>query len=148
MSEPIDLALGILDHQLVDAEGRRCGKVDDLELDLAVEPPRVTAIIVGTTAWRSRSRLGALAARLRRVDSVRIPWEEVASIKSAVQLKRTARELGLGRGDDRYRPLVERLGIGAPESGARIRTHDVVPWSAVVRADARGIVVRDGTEPK
>ena len=44
--------------------------------------------------------------------------------------------------------LLERLGIGAPESGARIRTRDVVPWSAVVRADRRAIVVRDGTKPK
>jgi sporulation protein YlmC with PRC-barrel domain len=44
--------------------------------------------------------------------------------------------------------LLERLGIGAPESGGRIRTRDVVPWSAVVRADRRGIVVRDGTKPK
>ena len=44
--------------------------------------------------------------------------------------------------------LLERLGIGAPESGGGIRTRDVVPWSAVVRADRRGIVVRDGTKPK
>jgi sporulation protein YlmC with PRC-barrel domain len=43
--------------------------------------------------------------------------------------------------------LLERLGVGAPESGARIRTPDVVPWSAVIRADRRGIVVRDGTKP-
>jgi sporulation protein YlmC with PRC-barrel domain len=43
--------------------------------------------------------------------------------------------------------LLERLGIGAPESGVRIHSRDVVPWSAVVRADRRGIVVRDGTEP-
>jgi sporulation protein YlmC with PRC-barrel domain len=43
--------------------------------------------------------------------------------------------------------LLERLGIGAPKSGARIRTHDVVSWSAVVRADRRGVVVRDGTKP-
>jgi hypothetical protein len=41
--------------------------------------------------------------------------------------------------------LLERLGIGAPKSGQRIRGHDVVPWSAVVRADRRGVVVRDGT---
>jgi uncharacterized protein YceK len=31
---------------------------------------------------------------------------------------------------------------------ARIRTRDVVPWSAVVRANRGGIVVRDGTEPR
>ena len=41
--------------------------------------------------------------------------------------------------------LLERLGLGAPRSAIRIRTQDLVPWSAVVRADRRGIVVRDGT---
>lgn len=44
--------------------------------------------------------------------------------------------------------LLERLGIGAPTSSARIRTHDVIPWSDVRRADKRGIVVRDGAEPR
>ncbi|MEP6909461.1 MAG: hypothetical protein ABI896_03400 [Actinomycetota bacterium] len=42
--------------------------------------------------------------------------------------------------------MLERLGIGAPRSGARIRTHDVLPWSAVVRADRGGIVVRDDSK--
>jgi sporulation protein YlmC with PRC-barrel domain len=41
--------------------------------------------------------------------------------------------------------LLERVGFGAPESAAPVRAHDVVPWSAVVRADRRGVVVRDGT---
>ena len=41
--------------------------------------------------------------------------------------------------------VLERLGIGAPGDATRIRTRDVIPWSAVVRADRRGIVVRDGT---
>jgi sporulation protein YlmC with PRC-barrel domain len=41
--------------------------------------------------------------------------------------------------------LLERLGIGAPQSALRIRTRDTIPWSAVVRADRRGVVVRDGT---
>ncbi|HKF14691.1 MAG TPA: PRC-barrel domain-containing protein [Gaiellaceae bacterium] len=41
--------------------------------------------------------------------------------------------------------LLERLGIGAPQRGARIRTDDVVPWSAVVRVDRRGVIVKDGT---
>jgi sporulation protein YlmC with PRC-barrel domain len=43
--------------------------------------------------------------------------------------------------------VLERLGIGAPESKGRVRVHDMVPWSAVLRADRRGIVVKDGTEP-
>jgi sporulation protein YlmC with PRC-barrel domain len=41
--------------------------------------------------------------------------------------------------------LLERLGIGAPRRGARIGIDDVVPWSAVLRADRRGVVVKDGT---
>jgi sporulation protein YlmC with PRC-barrel domain len=39
--------------------------------------------------------------------------------------------------------LLERLGLGAPESHDRIRSRDVVPWSRVVRVDRRGVVVRD-----
>jgi sporulation protein YlmC with PRC-barrel domain len=41
--------------------------------------------------------------------------------------------------------MLERLGIGAPRSSARIRAPDVVPWSAVIRADRRAVVVRNGT---
>jgi sporulation protein YlmC with PRC-barrel domain len=43
--------------------------------------------------------------------------------------------------------LLERLGIGAPTSTARIRVRDVIPWRDVVRADRRGVVVRDGATP-
>ena len=43
--------------------------------------------------------------------------------------------------------FLERLGIGAPDATERLRGRDVVPWSAVVRADRRGVVVRDGTRP-
>ena len=39
--------------------------------------------------------------------------------------------------------FLERLGLGAPTEGRRLRTRDVVPWSAVVRVDRRGVVVRD-----
>jgi sporulation protein YlmC with PRC-barrel domain len=41
---------------------------------------------------------------------------------------------------------LERLGIGAPESRGRTR-RDVVPWRLVVRADKRGVVVRDEAQP-
>jgi sporulation protein YlmC with PRC-barrel domain len=44
--------------------------------------------------------------------------------------------------------LLERIGLGAPRTRTRIRTHDSVPWSAVIRADRRGVVVKDGTEPQ
>ena len=89
MSNAIDLGLGLLDHQLVDSEGRRCGKVDDLELTgIRDSRPRVEAILVG------------------RRRSVHVPWEQVDEVDSGVHLKRTAKELRLGRGDRRARKLV------------------------------------------
>jgi sporulation protein YlmC with PRC-barrel domain len=39
--------------------------------------------------------------------------------------------------------LLERLGLGARRHHGRLRTDDVVPWKDVVRADRRGVVVRD-----
>jgi sporulation protein YlmC with PRC-barrel domain len=44
--------------------------------------------------------------------------------------------------------VLERLGVSSPGAGGPIHVHSVVPWSAVLRADRRGIVVRDGTKPK
>ena len=106
--EELDLGLGLLDHQLVDSEGRRCGNVDDLELEGVREgSPRVVAILVGPPVWRGRGRLGRLAAWLAPGQTVRIPWEEVEAIDSAVHLKRTSQELRLGRGDDRARRWVD-----------------------------------------
>jgi sporulation protein YlmC with PRC-barrel domain len=39
--------------------------------------------------------------------------------------------------------LLERFGLGAPRSPARIRARDVVEWSRIVRIDRRGVIVRD-----
>jgi sporulation protein YlmC with PRC-barrel domain len=106
----IDLALGVLDHQLIDDDGRRCGKVDDLELEgLGESEPRVAAILVGPPAWRERGRIGRLAARLARGRIVRVPWAEVSEVGAGVVLRKPARELGLGRGDDRAQQWVEKL---------------------------------------
>jgi sporulation protein YlmC with PRC-barrel domain len=103
----LDLAVGLLDHQLVDSEGRRCGNVDDVELDLGKRGPTVGAILVGPPVWRNRGLLGRLASSIARGRAVRLPWTEVGSIDSAVHLRKTATEYGLGRGDDRARRLVE-----------------------------------------
>ena len=73
----VDIALGILDHQLVDADGQNCGKVDDLEIaGIAGGAPEVVEILVGGNAWRSRGRLGRLAARLSG-NAVHVSWQEV-----------------------------------------------------------------------
>ena len=110
MSERIDIALGVLDRQLIDSEDRRCGKVDDLELEGTREgEPRVAAILSGAPAWRSRGWPGRLAARVARGRTVRIRWEDVAEVGSSVQLKRSASELGLSRGEQAARRLIESL---------------------------------------
>lgn len=110
MSEAVevDLALGILDHQLVDADGRNCGKVDDLELaGLTGDSPEVAEILIGGNAWRGRGLLGRMLARLSG-NTVHVPWTEVDSVTSVVMLKRPAAELRLNRGDSRWARLVGR----------------------------------------
>jgi sporulation protein YlmC with PRC-barrel domain len=112
MSQPryVDLARGILDHQILDSEGRRCGNVDDLELDLTPGgPAEAVALLVGPRYWPSRIRgpIGRLVARMGGNKGQKIPWSEVESVTSAIVLKRRAEELGLGRGDDRARKWVE-----------------------------------------
>lgn len=105
----LDIALGVLDHQLVDSEGKNCGKVDDLEIaGLNGGSPEVVEILVGGNAWRYRGRLGRLAARLGG-NAVHVPWSEVAAVTEVVTLKRTAAELRLNRGDERWARLVGKL---------------------------------------
>jgi sporulation protein YlmC with PRC-barrel domain len=108
MSE-LDLGLGVLDHQLVDRDGRNCGNVDDLEIaGIAEGAPEVTEILVGGNAWRGRGILGRMAAALSG-NAVHVPWSDVDEVSSVVKLKRTAVELRLGRGDDRAARIVRRL---------------------------------------
>lgn len=107
-SRELDLGLGLLDHQLVDCEGRRCGNVDDLELEGVREgEPRVRAILVGPPVWKGRGWLGRLAALVASGPTVRVPWDEVERVDAAVHLRKTARDLRLGRGDDRARKWVD-----------------------------------------
>lgn len=105
----VDIALSILDHQLVDSDGQNCGKVDDLEISgLDGDSPEVVAILVGGNAWRSRGRLGQLAARFSG-NAVHVPWPEVRSVTSVVTLKHSAAELRLNRGDEHWASVVGKL---------------------------------------
>jgi sporulation protein YlmC with PRC-barrel domain len=113
--ERLDLVYRVLDLQLVDVDGRRCGKVDDVEV--AGDPLRATALLAGTGVFPDRLA-GRLLPRLARRlvgplvaggNVVRIPWEEIDGIDATVQLRRKAGDLGLGRGDDELGPVVGRL---------------------------------------
>ena len=112
--EPVFIVHRLLDEQLVDADGRRCGRVDDIEL--RGTPPRVTALLVGSGLYPRRlpRRLRRLARRIGGPEiwgrtAVRIPWEEVDAIGATVKLRKKAEELGLGEGDDPRHWMVARL---------------------------------------
>jgi len=112
--DEIFLAHRLLDEQILDSEGRRCGRVDDIELKGT--PPRVTALLVGEGLYPRRlpRRLARLARRLTGperwgANTLRIPWQEVDRIEAAVHLRGKAEELGLGEGDDPGRWMVRRL---------------------------------------
>ena len=66
MTESVDLGLNVFDHQLLDSEDRRCGKVDDLALEGGPgEALEVVAILCGPGVWRGRAGvLGRIAAWL------------------------------------------------------------------------------------
>jgi sporulation protein YlmC with PRC-barrel domain len=105
----VDIALGVLDHQIVDSDGQNCGKVDDLVIaGIGSGSPEVVEILVGGNAWRTRGLLGRLAARIGGT-AVHVPWTEVDSITSILRLKRPAAELRLNRGDERWARVIGRL---------------------------------------
>ena len=100
----IYLARNVLDHQLLDADGRRCGKVDDLAIEGgAGESAVVVAILAGS------GRLGRLAGWLGGSKRVSVPWAEVKCVSSAVELRRPAIHYGLAKVEDRLRPFVEKI---------------------------------------
>jgi sporulation protein YlmC with PRC-barrel domain len=107
----LDIGLQVLDHQLLDKNGRRCGNVDDLAIEGGPgETPLVVALLVGPGYWGQRAGwLGRFAGWVGGGGRVRVDWSEVEKIDSAVHLRREAKELGLGRGDDRLRSYVEKI---------------------------------------
>jgi len=111
LSRTIDLGLLLVDHQLLDSEERRCGNVDELALEGGPgEPLEVVAILSGPGALRARGgRTGRFVAWLGGGRKVRIPWDDVEHVAAHVKLRKRAQALGLGRGDDRLRPYVEKI---------------------------------------
>jgi hypothetical protein len=107
-----DVGYRLLDSDLLDSEERRCGKVDDVEIEgKPGEPAHLNAIVVGPGAWPGRLPrvLRGPAKRLFAKEVVRVSWSAVDDITAVVKLNRPANELRLGRGDDRARPLLEWL---------------------------------------
>jgi sporulation protein YlmC with PRC-barrel domain len=100
MKRTIELLRDVLDHDIVDVDGVRCGMVDDIELaPSGVDAtPVVAALLVGPGAWQARlpALVAVAAAWLFGRARTRVPWSEVAELTQSVKLKRRASELGLG----------------------------------------------------
>lgn len=111
MSDSINIGLHLVDRQLLDSERRRCGNVDDLALEgNPGEPLEVVAILSGPGVWGQRAGLlGRFFGWLGGGRTVRIPWEDVENVAAHVKLRKRAEDLGLGRGDDRLRPLLDKI---------------------------------------
>lgn len=105
----------VVDHQLVDCNGRRCGNVDDLELTGGPgEPLVVAAILSGPGEFRTRlprvaRPLAWLLERLFGRGVTRIEWSEVAAHDGHIDLGKEAGEYGLGAGDDRLGTVIARI---------------------------------------
>lgn len=116
-SQRMDLVYRVLDDQLVDVDGRRCGRVDDLEFEGGLgERPRLHAILSGSGSWHRRfpRRLRSIGARIFGTgvlgyDVIRVPWRQVEDVGSVVRLRAKASELGLAQGDDRNALFVSKL---------------------------------------
>jgi sporulation protein YlmC with PRC-barrel domain len=113
----MDLVYRVLDDQLVDVDGRRCGRVDDLEFDGGPgEQPRLSAILSGSGMWHRRMPrvLRTAGARIFGTgvlgeDVIRVPWEQVDDVTSAIRLKAKATELGLAQGDQAAARFVRKF---------------------------------------
>ena len=107
----LDLAYRLLDLDLVDSEGIRCGKVDDLEFAGGPgEPTYLAAIVSGPGAlpkrFPRRFGLRRRAAWIFRGGATRVRWQQVEDFDATVELRGTAAELGLGEGDRKLADLI------------------------------------------
>jgi sporulation protein YlmC with PRC-barrel domain len=110
-TRPLHLLREVLDHEIVDADGVPCGRVDDIELDWTPNGPGVVALLLGPGAWVPRlPRPWRGAARwLFGRARVRIPWAEVEEVSTVVRLRSRAEQWGAGALDRRCGRWLARL---------------------------------------
>jgi sporulation protein YlmC with PRC-barrel domain len=123
------VALKLLDRQLLDRDGRRCGKVDDLELEPIGDSDvlYVTAIRTGPGALLIRLGARRAGAWLERVaalsapddaDRGRIPIQRVREIGNHLSLSLEAGELSSAQGERWVRDhVISHIPGGAPRAG-------------------------------
>jgi sporulation protein YlmC with PRC-barrel domain len=107
-----DLALHLLDRQIVDTDGGMVGNVDDVEL---TEEGQVTALLTGPQALADR--LGGVPGAWLKVLShgisrrstdqpARIPVELVTDYGTVITVAQTREQLHASLNEDRFRDYV------------------------------------------
>jgi sporulation protein YlmC with PRC-barrel domain len=94
---PLRVYFHLLDRQIVDRNDTPVGNVDDVELEVGPDGRlRITALLCGLAVLGRRidGRPGRLMTRLARrfaddghPQPLRIPWDQVAEVSSAVRLR-------------------------------------------------------------
>jgi sporulation protein YlmC with PRC-barrel domain len=110
--DEFEVAYRLLDAELIDRDGWRCGRVDDIEIEGEPgSPAQLTAILSGPAATSERMTRGMrrMTSRLFGEDAVRVPWDAVDDIAETVRLKRRREDLGLGSGDTAAARIVARI---------------------------------------
>jgi hypothetical protein len=112
-TDKLKLVSQLIDLPLVDKDNRWCGVVDDVAFDGGPgKPTRIKALLVGPGAYKGRLSgwLFWLVERIAGDRISRVPFDEIASISSAVHLKCPAEKVGLHKVEDRVRAWIPRKG--------------------------------------
>jgi sporulation protein YlmC with PRC-barrel domain len=110
--DQFDIVYRLLDDDLIDSDGRRCGRVDDIEIQ--GEPggqAQIAAILTGAGAWARRlpRPLRRAGAQIFSDSSERIAWDRVRDIGETVELKIPGSEIGIGDADGCAARVVGRI---------------------------------------
>jgi sporulation protein YlmC with PRC-barrel domain len=112
----VNLGLRLLDDQLIDSDGHRCGRVDDVQLSGAPgERTVIEGLLVGPGAWTEKVRepIASLVAEVVPDHIHHVAWDAVSKIETSVELAATAKELGLETHDGRN---IQWLGAPPPRT--------------------------------
>jgi sporulation protein YlmC with PRC-barrel domain len=111
-SGALKLVAGVRDLQIVDADGINCGIVDDIELEGKPGGPLVVkALVVGPGGYSKRlpGWWMMLVRFIAGRGAVQVPWADVKTIASVVELRSKASAVGLGKAEAKAARLLPKL---------------------------------------
>jgi hypothetical protein len=106
----------VLDHQLVEVDGMRCGKADDVAIAPAPGggPLELAGVLTGPGALLHRYRKPVMryVIGLAGRDERFVAWEDIADVESHLQLARRGVELDLASAERRAAAVLDRIQAG------------------------------------